>query len=189
MGIEQYDKFLNANGHRVRYSDIDIAEIDEYDQFWMPTEILEFLSEEGVSSYQNQFLWTMNPAAYVEVVNELLDFEERCIPFMRSAFGDLLFLRERNICVTNVSAGKISLMTDNFSSFVNGYLTDDWFYDSFFNGDLFRQLENIKLGPDKCLGFDLLLSEGGSRVIKSLSRQNLGEYLKAIAASSTRFGF
>ena len=173
MGIEKYNRFVEKYSKGLKHLDINTQEIDEYDLFWMTEEIIDFLSEEGVSSYIGGYLWTLNPKDYVDVLNDLLPFEERCIPFARSAFGDILFLREKNIYVLNSSSENMSLMTDDFESFVNRYLSDDWFYETFFNKDLYNQLEKIDISSSECLGFEHLLSQGGSRKVKQLTQNGL----------------
>lgn len=189
QGIEKYSRFVEKFGKGIRYSDILISEINEYDQFLMIDEILDFLSTEGISSYNEGYLWTLNPNDFTEVLNDILPFEERCIPFARSAFGDMLFLREKNIYVLNTSSGFMSLLTDDFDLFVNRYLTDDWFYTTFFNGDLFNELLKNDISHDECMGFDPVLSEGGIRDVTSLKNLKLHEYLESVSKSSIKIEF
>lgn len=146
--MKQFTKFTEKYGKGINYQSIDISEISEYDQFLLTPEILNILTEEGVSSYGNGLFWTINPNDYVEVLNDWLSFEDRSIPFMRSAFGDMLFMREGNIMVLNSNTAEISLMTDDVEEFMECYLTDSWFLNNFFNSENFSELKELE--PNEC---------------------------------------
>ena len=192
-GIEQYSKFIKQYGKGIKYSEIDTAKIDDYDRFWMIPEVIEFLAAEGVSSYINGYLWTLDPTEYVEWLNALLDgqlsFDYRAIPFARTIFGDVFFVREKTIYVLNTSQGIIDLVTDQFDFFINRYLTDEWFLESFANGDLRNQLSPFEHGPEECLGFNPILSKGGKRSIENLEKVNLKAYWNSILESEIEIQF
>ena len=148
--MKQYTKFTEKYGKGVKYQEIDISTISEYDQYLLTSELVEILTEEGISSYGNGLIWTLNPNDYVDWLNDWLTFEDRSVPFMRSAFGDVLFIRAGNIMVLNSYTTKISLMTDDLEEFINRYLTDTWFLTTFFNSDNSSKLENNKIGINEC---------------------------------------
>jgi hypothetical protein len=182
--MKQYVKFHQTYGNGILYSKIDIDDIDEYDQYLLFPEILNILKEDGVSSFGNGLIWTLNPADYVDWLNNWLPFEDKSIPFARSAFGDILFVREGNIMVLNSCSAKISLMTDDVDIFINRYLTDKWFLETFFNGDIFNQLEKKLLTPDECFGFKPILAIGGIRSADAIEIYKIHEHLDILSKSA-----
>ncbi len=73
--------------------------------------------------------------------------------------------------------------TDDLDSFMNRYLTDSWFFNTFFNGDIFDQIEDKTLLKDECFGFHPLVSLGGNRDAKSVKRIKMKGHLHIISSS------
>lgn len=184
--MEKYIKFYEKYGPGKFYGSIDLDVLEFHDQYLLTDEIIELLKNEGISSYANGLLWTLNPSEYLDWLNDWLPFDDRSVPFARSAFGDILFIREQQIMALNSSKGFMSVMTDvdDIDSFINRYLTDSWFYNTFFNADIFNQIEDKNLSKDECFGFQPLLSLGGNRDVKSLKKVAMREHLAIISSSS-----
>ncbi len=138
------------------------------------------------------FLWTLNPADYADWlsdwVNEFRTLQERCIPFARTAYGDIIFVQGHVITVLNVNRGLIASQTDNVDRLFNWYLTDDWFLNEYFNKEKY-DTPNTKLKSDECFGFEPLLSQGGKEASENLKIVKLKDYLDAVSKTIERVKF
>lgn len=189
-GISKYKDFVGEYGSGIPQHKIDITRLSEYDQYCLTPEVCNFLKEEGVSSFRNGYLWTLDPEDYVDLLNQLLDEQlsedSRSVPFARSAFGDILFVRDNNIYVLNSSNRKIDIMTDELEDFVNGYLTDDWFYNTYFNGENIDLLNSSTLNYDECLVLNHEKSTSRAKT-HEIKKMKLTNYLKSIIGDNIEF--
>lgn len=190
--MKNYSKFTKKYGSGTFHHPIDISKISDYDQFWMLPEILELLDRVGVSSYMDGFLWTLNPVDYADWlsdwVNEFRDLKERCIPFARTAYGDILFVCAHQLMLLNSSKGLIDFAGDNVDRFFNWYLADDGFLNNYFNKDNYHTPNN-ELKSDECFGFDPLLSQGGKEDFENLKIVKMKDYLEAVSKALERVKF
>ncbi len=187
--MKQFEEFNLKFGDGIKFEEIDTSEINEFDQFLLTPEIIDILSSEGVSSYGKGFIWTLNPSEYVEWLNNWIQLEDRCVPFGRTAFGDIFFMRDRQPMVLNVNKGLIDYTTSNLEWFFDRYLAEDEFMEEYFNMPLYEKLSHTDLNQHECYGFNKLLSEGGIEDISNLSKKNLKDYLITISASAEEVGF
>ncbi len=181
--MKNYTEFTETYGEGIFYQAIDISQINEYDQFLLTPEILNLLKKEGISSYGNGFIWTLDPNEYVEWLNNWLAFEDRCVPFMRTAFGDIFFMRNQEPMVLNVSKALIDYTTSQIDWFFNRYLAEEEFMEEYFNMPLYEQLNSPDLATDECYGFKTLLSDGGTETVENLYKVQLKEYLDLLTKS------
>jgi hypothetical protein len=181
--MENYTEFTEMYGKGLFHKSIDVAEINEYDQFLLTPEIINLLAKEGISSYGNGFIWTLDPNEYVEWFNKWLDFEDRCVPFMRTAFGDIFFMRDQQPMVLNSNKGLVDYTTAQLDWFFNRYLAEEEFMEEYFNMPLYEKLNSPELSADECYGYRILLSDGGTETTENLSKVQLKEYLHLLSKS------
>ncbi|GAA0876048.1 hypothetical protein GCM10009118_24580 [Wandonia haliotis] len=187
--MKQYINFTTKFGEGIKHQNVDIAAISEYDQYLLTNEVVEILSEEGISSYGDGFIWTLNPNDYVEWLNNWIQLEDRCVPFGRTAFGDLFFMKERQPMILTVSKGLIDYTTSRLDWFFNRYLSEDEFMDEYFNLTLYKNLSSKDLNQNECYGFKTLLSEGGAETISNVSKMDLKAYLASVSSNLAEVGF
>ena len=76
-------------------------------------------------------------------------------------------------------------MTDNLDQFVNRYLTDSWFLNKYFHGEVFGKLKEKSLSAEECFGFSPLTS----KTLKSVKKFKLKEYLRLLSKSKGEINF
>jgi hypothetical protein len=188
--MQKYTKFYEKYGNGMKYEEIDVSIISEYDQYLLMPEILEIFTKDGISSYMDGFFWTLNPLDYVDWLNDWLYFEDRSIPFARTAFGDIIFIREKVIMVLNSNKGCVDFVTDDVDRFFNWDLIDDWYLNEYFKKDIYDNLSpKPNLVQDECLGYFPLLSLGGIENPKNLKIVKMREYLDVVAKASDGIKF
>ena len=177
MAIEKYEVFFEKYGNGKKHMSIDDTSLKKYKES-LPDDIYSLLEEEGISSYMDNFLWTLNPDDYIKWLNDWVQLDVKCIPFARTALGDVLFFKDNIISVLNSNKGIISYVIHRGDWFFNKYLSNDEYLNKKFNKHLYNQLENTKiLKSDECFGFEPILSLGGDEKSENLKKVKLQEYL------------
>ena len=105
--MKNFQEYCSVYAEGIKLKDIDIDSINEFYKHLLGDEVISFLQDEGESCHMNGLMWVVNPLEFTEWLNQILYFEDRAVPFARSAFGDFLFIRQSNIYVLNTSLGKI----------------------------------------------------------------------------------
>jgi hypothetical protein len=188
--MKKFKAFNEKFGEGKRYEPIDLSNMSEYDNYLFIPELKELLQNEGVSSYMDGFFWTLNPLDYVDWLNDWLYFEDRSIPFARTAFGDIIFIREKIIMILNSNKGRVDFVTDDVDRFFNWDLIDDWYLNEYFKKDIYDNLSpKPNLVQDECLGYFPLLSLGGNENPENLKIVKMREYLDIVAKASDGIKF
>ncbi len=168
-----YKKFGEIDTHYL--IDMDNLKIDK--SLFIP-EIFELLKKDGVSSYGDKFIWTLNPDDYYEWLNDYLRLESKVVPFGRTAFGDIFFIKDGEVMILINGYGYIDYTTSRVDWFFNRYLTDNAYLDKYFKKSNFNQLANKNnLTHDTCFGYVPLLALGGSEELENLQLVKMKEHL------------
>lgn len=176
MPITEYNKFTSKYGLGQKFEEIKESDLLPLKSLLL-NEIYELLSLEGISSFMNGFLWTLNPSEHIDWLNDWLKFEATCIPFARTALGDMFFVTEGTIAFLHSSEGLIEYVTKKIDWFFEEYLWEDEYVDEYFHRQYFNELATEKITFDECFGFYPLLSDGGDKVVNNLKKVKLKDYL------------
>ena len=144
----------------------------------------------GVSSYMDGFLWTLDPAPHAGWLTEWIGTDSPCVPFARTAFADLCFVRDGEVMILFTDKGLLDYATGRGDWFFNRYLTDATYMDEDFRRRLFFDMpDRGSLGPDECFGFTPLLSLGRSETVEHIGPAKLAEYLLLLSQASGKLDF
>ncbi len=187
--MEQFEKFFSKFGEGEKIKNIDLNQLEDIHEYFIP-EIFNFLENSGVSSFMDKFFWTLDPMEYLEWLNDWVGFKELVIPFARTGFGDILFIKEKQVMILLSNKGLLDYTTKRVDWFFNRYLTDDKYIENYFCIDMFCNVKDAeKLTHEECFGYFPLLSLGGSEKIENLKRVKMKEYLLLVSQSSGSLTF
>jgi len=187
--MKQFEKFIKKYGEGKFIKEFDLKVIDHIKDLFIP-EIYTLLKRNGVHNYMDGFIWTLNPNDYIVWLNKWLKMEVICIPFARTAFGDIFFIVDKKIMILSVSRGLIDYTTNRVDWFFNRYLTDDIYMDKYLNRNLYYLLENKEeLTNDECFGFIPILSLGGKSEVKNLHKIRMKEHLLILSQAEEQLTF
>lgn len=149
----------------------------------LPEGIVEFLENEGVSSYSNNFLWTAHPGDFHDVLTKWGLPGNECFTFMRSAFGACIYYCQNNFYYLDPLLGRVVSLGDdpylllNYSLCLDAILTNGLFEDYYKKMNADRNL----LRPDEVFAFAPALPLGGSFEISKVEIVKMSEHLVFLA--------
>jgi hypothetical protein len=152
----------------------------------LPDSLLEFWTEEKLCGYRDGMFWFVDPAEYVEVLDEWK--VTGYTVFGRNGFADLFLHSGEGASLLNVHLGTVNHMRANFDAFINQSLTRESFMDDL----LFRKIHTkavAKLGrpaADECYAFVPALALGGPGTVETVQRVKLREHLSILAQMHNR---
>jgi len=187
--MQDYIDFFETYGAGTKVADIDFSICKNSDIELIPPSVKVFLSEVGISHFANGYLWTLQPNEYVELINEWLPFPERCIPILRTAMADIIYIRNGEIMILNSNWGLVDYTIDEDAMFFNHFLTNDDYLKDVFNKSLFDELQDKSLDLDECFGFNQILALGGNEKAENLYRVGMLEYLDILFRSNEEIRF
>jgi len=178
MSVKQYETFYNKYGEGVKHDNLNVDSLKKYKDK-LPNDIYQLLEQDGISSYMNDFLWTLNPDDYIDWLNKWVRLNVECIPFARTALGDVFFIMDNLLSVLYANKGLVNHLIHRGDLFFDKYLSNDKFVDEKFNRQLFKKInkETRVLNYDECFGFVPILSLGGDEKYENLKKCRLKEYL------------
>ncbi len=182
--MNEYEDFIEQYGKGTFYHSIDLNKLNDNEKLNLIPAVTRLLENDGVSSYIGGFFWTLDPTEYSEWLNDWLPFDDFCVPFARSAMGDIFFVRQGEILVLSSSMALVDFTTANSEWFFNRYLTDDWFLNRYCDKEIYDKLKDKKLEHDQCFGYTPLLSLGGSKDSEKLEIVQMSEYLDIVSQSA-----
>lgn len=176
--MASYDQFKTKFPEKKILRSFTNDEISALDKK-LPKEIVEFLSEEGLSSYANGLLWTTHPESFYSILSEWGLDGNKCHAFLRTAFGGCIYYFRKKFYSFDSLTGTINCLNDDIYTLLNVYLTfdfllqDTWHLDQIKNDIIIRQLKQ-----DEILALVPALPLGGSfetskfEIVKMFEHQN-----------------
>lgn len=186
MSIGQFPAFHGRFGDGIRHGEIPEASLAKLKSH-LPESIYALLQNDGVSSYMDGFLWTLDPEDYTAWLNAWWGQPKQlCVPFARTALGDFICVTKNvepafpgmHITVVFAARGELNHLIHRADWLFDKYLVSDRFLETQLGHTLFTALDapTRALAPGECLGFEPLLSLGGSATADHLRRCKLREY-------------
>lgn len=90
----------------------------------MPDPILSLLESDGIATYRDDALRTLNPVDWQDLVANWTDKFPDALPFAMTSFGDFYFWADRAVWVCFVQYARIKFCMESADSFLNDFLTD-----------------------------------------------------------------
>jgi hypothetical protein len=149
----------------------------------LPAAILEEWKRSGWCAYGDGFLWTTDPAEYVDVMSDWLPSVDGIHALLRTAFGGIVYWDGTDMHYLDVLLGDTSLLPRRADILFDGTLCDDDYLNDVLRLDLFQQARPKlgKLTRDECYGFLPPLALGGPGTLDTLSRVDLSVHLALLA--------
>jgi hypothetical protein len=156
-------------------------EISVLSEYKIPTEIIQFLTSEGISTYKNNFFWTILPMEAFQILSAWGLPGEKCYAFLRTAFGGIFFYMKNRFYRLNPLTGNLVEYDFDFCFFMNFLLTMDSTLESSYH-DIYqkRKINNQPL-DDEILAFVPALPLGGSLETSELEIVKMCEHLVFLA--------
>jgi hypothetical protein len=180
--------FLQRHGPGIRIAEIRKEILDVYAQL-LPQSLLDFFVQQGVAAFAGGLLWSVAPNDLSDVLKEWLGAEaEGAVPFMRTAFGDVLFWRAGKVYYLDVMYARVNELSDDPNLVFELSLTSDRYLDSVVNRRAFLEARD-RLPPPlptQVFAFVPPAALGGSCEASSVEVKQLGDYLLELHAMQTR---
>lgn len=177
-----YDKFLKTHGSGTKGRTVPEETIARYQEL-LPPIVLQLWRDHGWCSYDNGFLWLVDPDELRGPLREWLGADaERAQPFLRTGLGEVAFWLDSKVGLLDVESDRINEF-GNADLFFWYPLCDDEYLDKAIGRKDFRAAFK-RLGEiehDECYARTPPLSLGGDYSAKALQRANLLEHLSLLA--------
>ena len=178
-----FPKFHKKYGKPLFQSSVSNDLLNDFDGK-IPKEIVSLWKEDGLGGYIDGLIWTIDPRKYNEYLPKWINIGSDGIPFLRSAFGDLIIYynrkKEDNIVFINVRPQKKEYICEKADDFFdNILLLNNDFFTHIGKLNLFYEAKNIygSLRNDQCYGYEPLLALGGKETVKNLKVLNFDVHL------------
>lgn len=150
----------------------------------LPKSLIELWENEGWCGYAKGFIWVVDPADYVDILNKWLKTSSKpFFAFARTAFGDIFLWDGNEAYYLNVHHDKIKRITDEIEIVFNSVLCDSVVLEKLLLQGLYQEALP-RLGqpnPDECYAFVPALVLGGPGTADSLQKVKLREHLGILA--------
>lgn len=149
----------------------------------LPSGIFEFLVEEGLASYSDNFLWTAYPSEFHTILSSWGLNGEKCFTFMRSAFGSCIYYKKNEFFYLDPIEGRIVSLGDDPYLLLNISLVLDSILANGFYLDYYQTLkaDHSILQPDEVFAFSPALQSGGSFATSKVEVLKMKEHLIFLA--------
>lgn len=147
----------------------------------VPPDMRETLQGRKVTGYNSGFVTLVNPADYNDVL-ELWNLRpEQCFPFLKFAFGQLIFFHDTKFRIMDPVINVVEIIgdDDDFNYIMNDLVVDEGMLIDNLLMDLYQQTVD-KLGApdlDECYAFVPALAMGGDKDINNIQRVKYKEQL------------
>lgn len=148
----------------------------------LPEEMLAIWREYGFGTIVGGYLKLINPADYVEVMNDSYYAADRAVPMMLTAFGDLIVWEDNKyMMMVQYKEYDIECLSSTMTWFWDDLL-DETYVSDFFE---LKQYEKAvakwgELAFDECFGYTPLLGLGGSKKVTNLEKVNAKVHIELI---------
>jgi len=175
------DDFLAANPRSRKIKTIDEQAIVALLKQQAPADMVEFLQQEGIATYRDDFFCTTVPQDYFDVLSEWGLKGAECFTFLKTAFGSLCFSLKGKIFQLDPLNGYLYKGRFDFCNFMNLLAP----MDSFMEGCYFDIYQGIKkkhpLASDEIYGLVPALPLGGSFEKSAFEIVKVREHLSILA--------
>ena len=174
-----FPNFLQRHGPGIRITEIRKEVMDAYRE-QLPASLVEFFLQQGVSAFAGGLLWSVAPDSLSKVLAAWLgDEAEGAIPFIRTAFGDVLFWRGGMVHYLDVMYGRVNQLSDDPNLVFELSLTSDRYLDSVINRPAFNEARDRLPPPlpNQVYAFVPPAAQGGSSDPSTVEVRNLTDYL------------
>ena len=155
-------EFLETNPRSSKSGEFEKEQLAVLSSYSIPSDIITFLSNEGISTYRNGFLSTTLPQEHFQLFSAWGLEGDKCFAFLKTAFGSLCFDYKDKIYQLDPISGYLYKGRFGFCDFMNLLATMDSFMESGFY-DIYLRIEKKKeLMYDEIYSFVPALPLGGS---------------------------
>lgn len=179
-----YKKFLQEHQPKKKFGTFSDSELKAMEEE-LPPEVIDFMTNEGICSFSNNFLWTINPDSCKGILGKWGIKESKCATFIRSAFGALIYYNSRNkkFYLFDPLLGRVMDLADNFDDLLNMMLLLDTILENGFFIDRFQSLkvDSQALQSDEVFALVPALPLGGSFETSKVENVKLKEHLLFLA--------
>lgn len=147
-----------------------------------PIEFSEILIKYGSGSFFNGYLRIVNPFEYQEVIEDTYFDAENSVPFMATAFGDVIvYKKDGYIGIIKYKENDCGIIGKKISLFLR-FLEDSGFRKMHFDIPLYEEaIEKYgQLKYEECFGFVPLLPMGGKKDVAYLEKVNEKVHIELI---------
>lgn len=161
--------------------EVDKETIEKY-RGKLPDEYLDIWQEHGCGTFYGGYLKIIDPEDYRDLLENSYFLGNRAIPFLATAFGDLIIWEDNKyVVIVKYRYGERSVIESGF----------DFFMDDILFGVLDEKYLSIKqydaavkkygeLEYDECFGYVPLLALGGKESVDNLKKVKMKEHIELI---------
>lgn len=131
--MDKLDAFYEFNGTGEQFREVPAKMIKKYEGHF-PRALLDLWKNSGLSSYNDGFLWFVDPEEYTSIISFFIQDADHLRVIIRTAFGGLIFM-DTEASETQGSRKKynylcpiykeVTPLTNSFSALLNGWLTTE----------------------------------------------------------------
>ena len=147
-----------------------------------PKELSDILCNYGSGDFLNGYFRFINPFEYQEVIKDTYFDAENSLPFMITAFGDVIvYKKDGYIGIIKYKEKESAIIGKKISLFIR-FLVDDSFKKINFDIPLYEDAIKLygKLQNNECFGFVPLLPLGGKKEANCLEKVNIKVHIELI---------
>ena len=151
-------------------------------------EFADFMNEEGFCRYAEGLFTTIDPFAYLPVMEKYGVNGNMAVPLIKSAFGDILYSDGYALMILHVSHNEKYAFgaadPDGVKYFYVVRLAAPDFHTKFFKKSLFTKALKIygAPAPDETYAFVPSVPSGGKEKLENIQKQNTLAYLEQLAS-------
>lgn len=173
--------FLTAHPKSRKIRALNESELSDLSNHKVPSDILDFLSNEGISTYQNDFFCTTLPQEHFQTLSDWGLKGETCYVFLKTAFGSLCFLHKGKVFQLDPFYGYLYKGRFPFCEFMNLLAPMDSFMEGCYF-DIYQKMKNKQtLAPDEIFALVPALPLGGSLETSHVEVVKMREHLGFLA--------
>lgn len=173
--------FLAAHPKSKKIGTFNESDLSDLEKKKIPSDLIEFLRNEGISTYHNDFFCTTLPQEHFKTLSEWGLKGEDCYTFLKTAFGSLCFLNKSKVFQLDPFYGYLFKGRFDFCKFMNLLAP----MDSFMEGCYFDVYQKIKkkqtLAPEEIYALTPALPLGGSFETSHFEVVKMREHLGFLA--------
>jgi len=123
--MTSFDGFLGAHPLSRHVRALSADDLRVMAERKTPTEVVGFLSGLGLAFFSGDFFATTLPHLHDEALVAAKQKPKDCFPFLRTAFGALIFLKKGKVFEIDGCSGKLTATDQDFDFYVNLWLTSE----------------------------------------------------------------